>query len=152
MQQSTMTNNSSLIGVLSSLSYDRLSRKPILFNSFSGIALKEYENRYKKIKKYISNMRYSLQEHPKVWSLDKTMLTNSKENIPDNKKVENHSRNWKTFSWSYGLYRLYIVQQLMQSRPKNNTRRKMYFSSGNRNRHTSKSQLVVNNQGIILHK
>ncbi len=28
----------------------------------------------------------------------------------------------------------------------------MYFSSGNRNRHTAKSQLVVNNYGYIIHK
>ena len=36
-------------------------------------------------------------------------------------------------------------------RPKNRTRRKTYYS-GKRKRHTVKTQIMVNNQGVIIHK
>ena len=36
-------------------------------------------------------------------------------------------------------------------RPKNKTRRKAYYS-GKKKRHTVKTQLMVNNQGVIIHK
>ena len=43
------------------------------------------------------------------------------------------------------------TEQQIQSRPENKTRRKACYS-GKRKRHTVKTQLMVNNQGLIIHK
>ena len=44
---------------------------------------------------------------------------------------------------------MYIEQQI--PRPEDNKRRKTYYS-GKKKRHTVKTQLIVNNQGFIIHK
>ena len=43
------------------------------------------------------------------------------------------------------------TEQQIQSRPENRRRRKAHYS-GKRKRHTVKTQLMVNNCGIIIHK
>jgi hypothetical protein len=45
---------------------------------------------------------------------------------------------------------LYIEQQI--PKPNDKRRRKAYYSLGKKKRHTVKNQLVVNNQGYIIHK
>src|SRR3954447_1784023 len=48
------------------------------------------------------------------------------------------------------FHRLYIEQQI-PTRPVNNNRRKMFYS-GKKKRHVLKTQLLVNNQDLIIHK
>ena len=43
-----MTISLSINHVLSLLSYDRLSRKPLLFKSFTGLTVKEFDDIYDK--------------------------------------------------------------------------------------------------------
>src|SRR3954452_8007054 len=48
------------------------------------------------------------------------------------------------------FHRLYIEQQI-PTRPVNNNRRKLFYS-GKKKRHVLKTQLLVNNQDLIIHK
>jgi hypothetical protein len=68
---------------------------------------------------------------------DKTMRTNSTENISNNQKAENAPRSREIFSRAYGFHRLHIEQQI-QSRLLDKERRNMFNSLGKRKRHTLK--------------
>ena len=54
-----MTISFSHQSVLSLLSYEKLSKKPLLFKSFTGLTIQEFDNIYdKEIAKRYENMRY----------------------------------------------------------------------------------------------
>ncbi len=143
------------------LSYNRLSKKPSLFKSFTGLSIQQFNDIYKEIKskykkyeiKRLSSKRrrrerdvgagrhfklivedrvimvlvyyrlyitytlagflfdleseQHLQRYPKDRKFDKTMRTNSAENISDNQEVENARGSREIFSGIYGFYRLY---------------------------------------------
>ncbi|HXS59642.1 MAG TPA: hypothetical protein VN703_02390, partial [Candidatus Sulfopaludibacter sp.] len=55
---------------------------------------------------------------------DKTLRTNSTENISNNQKAENAPRSREIFSRAYGFHRLHIEQQI-QSRLLDKERRNM---------------------------
>jgi phosphodiesterase/alkaline phosphatase D-like protein len=47
------------------LSYDKLSRKPHLFKSFTGLSVKQFDNIYQKIEKYANHETNYLLIHNK---------------------------------------------------------------------------------------
>jgi hypothetical protein len=52
------------------LSYERLSKKPLLFKSFTGLTVQEFDDIYnKKIAKKYTNMRYN--DYPKEKKIEK---------------------------------------------------------------------------------
>jgi hypothetical protein len=81
------------------------------------------------------------------------MLTNTTEIIQNNKKDANSSREEveKFFLGFLSFIDTTIEQQI--PRPMDKKRKKEYYSLGKKKIHTAvKTQLVVNKNGIILHK
>lgn len=186
------------------LSYDRLSRKPRLFKSFTGLTVKEFDDIYDKeiTKRYdkhekqrLSTKRKGIRErragagrHFKLdikdrflmllvyyrlyitYTLAGFLFDLDQSNIcRDIQKIESLVR--KCVPIPQKIYkitkRLRTTQEIEQyfpgslsfidcteqqiPRPKYKERRKMYYS-GKKKRHTVKTQLMVNNSGIIVHK
>ncbi len=191
--------------VLSLLSYDRLSKKPFLFKSITGLTVKEFDNIYdKKITK-----RYDKHELQRL-SFKRKEIRKRKFGADRPFKLDTRDR----FLMLFVYYRLYItytlagflfdldqsnicrdiqkIESLIRKcipipqkicniikrlqtpeeveqyfpdflsfidcteqqipRPADNKRRKMYYS-GKKKRHTMvKTQIIVNNKGIIIHK
>ena len=80
------------------------------------------------------------------------MCTYSTEDIQNNQKVENASRGNREYFPGFLAFRDCTEQQI--PRPANRERRKIFYSSGKKKRHTTvKNQITVNNhRGYILHK
>ena len=85
----------------------------------------------------------------KRWSIeyDKTMRTNSTENISNNQKAENAPINREIFSKAMAF--IYCTEQQIQSRPLDKERRKIFYSSGKKKRHTVKNHLWLTNIVVI---
>jgi len=65
----------SSICVLSLLSYDRLSKKPLLFKSFTGLTVVEFNDIYDKeeiTKRYDKHMRYNV--YPEEKKVEKEVM------------------------------------------------------------------------------
>ena len=185
------------------LSYDGLSRKPLLFRSFTGLTVKEFDDIYNKeiAKRYrrheirrLSNRKDSRKRsigagrHFKLdaknrflmllvyyrlyitytlagflFGLDQSSICRGIQKIEPlvRKCVSIPQKMYKTAK------RLRTPEEVEQHfpgfiaftdcteqqipRPKAKERRKMYYS-GKRKRHTAKTQLMVNSQGLIIHK
>ena len=188
--------------VLSLLSYDRLSKKPLLFKSFTGLAIKEFDDIYYKeiTKRYVKHeiQRLSKKKYRKrdigagrhftldtrnrflmllvyyrlyiTYTLAGFLFGLDQSNIcRDIQKIENLIR--KCIPLPQKLYnktkRLRTAEEVEQyfpgflaftdcteqqiPRPIDNKRRKVFYS-GKKKMHTVKTQLMVNNQGFIIHK
>jgi hypothetical protein len=184
------------------LSYARLSKKPLLFKSFTGLTVREFDDIYdnEMAKRYclheikrLSNKKdrersIGAGRHFKLdvknrflmllvyyrlyitytlagflFDLDQSNVCRDiqkiemliRQCVPIPQKIYPITKRLRTTQEIEKYFPDFIAfidsteQQI--PRPKNNTRRKMYFS-GKKKRHTVKSQLMVNNYGIILHK
>lgn len=186
------------------LSYDRLSRKPILFKSFTGLTVKEFDGIYdnEMAKRYrrheikrLSSRKDSRERsigagrHFKLdvknrflmllvyyrlymtYTLAGFLFDLDQSNVcRDIKKIEPLVRECvpipqKMYKITKRLRTLEDVEQCFPGfiaftdcteqqipRPESKTRRKKTYYSGKRKRHTVKTQLMVNNCGIIIHK
>ena len=185
------------------LSYDRLSKKPILFKSFTGLTVKEFDDIYKKeiIKRYgkheikrLSKRKDSRERsigagrHFKLdvknrflmllvyyrlyitYTLAGFLFDLDQSNIcRDIQKIESLIRKCvpipqKMYKVTKRLRTIEDVEQYFPGflsftdcteqqipRPNNKEKRKMYYS-GKKKRYTVKTQLMVNNHGLIIHK
>ena len=185
------------------LSYDRLSKKPLLFKSFTGLTVTEFDDVYDKwiAKRYDKHeiqrlskrkergrsigagRRFNLDVKNRflmllvyyrlyitytlagfLFDLDQSNVCRDiqkiepliRQCVPIPQKAYNRlSKRLQTPSEVERHFPGFIAfvdcteQQI--PRPKNKTRRKAYFS-GKRKRHTVKTQLMVNSQGLIIHK
>lgn len=184
------------------LSYDRLSKKPILFKSFTGLTVKEFDDIYdRKIsKRYcrheirrlakrkdrersigagrhfkldVKNRFLMLLVYYRLYitctlagflfDLDQSNICRDIEKIeplvrkcvPIPQKMHKITKRLRTPDEVEKMFPGFLSftdcteQQI--PRPKNKTRRKAYYS-GKRKRHTVKTQIMVNNQGVIIHK
>ena len=85
----------------------------------------------------------------KIESVDKTMCTNSTEDIQITKRLKTPEEVEKYFP---GFLAFTDCTEQQIPRPVDKERRKMYYS-GKKKRHTIvKNQITVNNRGYILHK
>ena len=82
---------------------------------------------------------------------NKRMYTNSTKDIQQNKEADNTSRGSREI-FSRFLDFIDCTEQQQIPRPVDKGRRKMYYSTGKKKRHTIKNQLTVNKDGYILHK
>jgi hypothetical protein len=76
--------------------------------------------------------------------------------VPIPQKIYNKTKRLKTIEEVEKYFPGFLAfidstEQQQIPRPVDNRRRKMYYS-GKKKRHTVKTQLMVNNQGIIIHK
>lgn len=184
------------------LSYNKLSKKPLLFKSFTGITVQEFDEIYDKItKRYTKHEIQRLSKrknrersigagrHFKLdvknrflivlvyyrlyitYTLAGFLFDLDQSNIcRDIQKIESLIR--KCVPIPQKLYRitkkrlrtpeeveqyfpgfLAFIDSTEQQIPrhKDNKRRKAYYS-GKKKRHTVKTQLMVNDQGVIIHK
>ncbi len=184
------------------LSYDRLSKKPLLFKSFTGITVQQFDNIYNKeiTKRYAKHEIQRLSERKNrernigagrpfklglknrflmllvyyrlyitytlagfLFNLDQSTICR------DIQKIEGLIRKCVPIP-----QKLYSITKRLQNpeeveiyfpgfldfidsteqqipRPNDNKKRKTYYS-GKKKKHTVKMQLMVNNQGIIIHK
>ena len=77
------------------------------------------------------------------------MRTNSAEIIQHNKEAKNTREEVEKYFPGFMAFIDSTEQQI--SRPIDNKRRETFYS-GKKKRHTVKTQLIVNNKGIIIHK
>ena len=185
------------------LSYDRLSRKPLLFRSFTGLTVEEFDDIYNKEieKRYHQHETQRLTKrksrersigagrHFKLdvknrfimllvyyrlyitYTLAGFLFDLDQSNVcRDIQKIEPLIRQCLTIPqkiYNKVTKRLRTPQEVEQyfpgfiaftdcteqqiPRPKNSRRRKMYYS-GKKKRHTVKTQLMVNNHGLIIYK
>ena len=184
------------------LSYDRLSKKPLLFKSFTGLTVKEFDEIYNKeiAKRYdkheikrLSKRKDREREigagrHFKLdikdrflmllvyyrlyitytlagflFDLDQSNVCRDiqkiesliRQCVPIPQKIYNITKRLKTpeevEKYFPGFMAFIDCTEQQIPRPVDKDRRKMYYS-GKKKRHTVKNQLVVNNQGYILHK
>jgi DDE superfamily endonuclease/Helix-turn-helix of DDE superfamily endonuclease len=188
--------------VLSLLSYERLSKKPLLFKSFTGLSVQEFDEIYDKdiVKRYD---KYELKRLSKrkdrerkvgagrpfkldiknrflillvyyrlyiTYTLAGFLFDLDQSNIcRDIQKIERLIRSGVSIP-----QKLYKITKRLQTpneveeyfpgfisfidsteqqipRPVNKRKRKAYYS-GKKKRHTVKTQLMVNSQGVIVHK
>ena len=185
------------------LSYDRLSRKPLLFKSFTGLTVKEFDDIYDKeiakrhgrheIKR-LSNRKDSRERsigagrHFKLdvknrflmllvyyrlyitytlagflFDLDQSNICRDIQKIeplvrkcvPIPQKMHRITKRLRTPEEVErhfpGFLSFTDCTEQQIPRPENKRRRKTYYS-GKKKRHTVKTQLMVNNHGIIIHK
>jgi hypothetical protein len=184
------------------LSYDRLSKKPLLFRSFTGLTLQEFDNIYDKeiAKRYD---KYEVQRLSKrkdrernigagrpfklnvkdrflmlliyyrlyitytlagfLFDLDQSNICRDIQKIeklirqclPIPQKINNITKRLKTLQQveKYFPGFLSFVDSTEQHipRPVDKNRRKIFYL-GKRKKHTVKTQIMVNNHGIIIHK
>ena len=185
------------------LSYDRLSRKPLLFKSFTGLTVKEFDNIYKKevAKRYgrheIQRLSAKRKERERSMGAGRHFKLNTKNRflmllvyyrlyitytlagflfdldqsnicrdiqkiellvrkcVPIPQKICHITKRLKTpeevEKYFPGFMAFIDSTEQQIPRPENRRRRKAYYS-GKRKRHTVKTQLMVNNQGVIIHK
>ena len=186
------------------LSYERLSRKPLLFKSFTGLTLQEFDNIYNKeivnrYEKYeLKRLSYKRKEDRKrkigagrpfklnikdrilmlliyyrpyitytlagfLFNLDQSTICRDiqkierliRKCIPIPQKLYNKTKRLRTAEEVEKYFPGFIAfidsteQQI--PRPIDNKRRKVFYS-GKKKRHTVKTQFMVNNHGIIIHK
>jgi hypothetical protein len=191
-----------LIG-LPLLSHDRLSRKPMLFKSFTGLTVNEFDDIYDKeiAKRYrkheikrLSNIKDSRERsigagrHFKLdvknrflmllvyyrlyitytlagflFDLDQSSICRDIQKIeplvrkcvPIPQEMHKTTKRLRTAEEVErhfpGFLSFIDCTEQQIPRPENKRRRKAYYS-GKKKRHTVKTQLVVNNSGIIIHK
>lgn len=188
--------------VLSLLSYDRLSRKPLLFKSFTGLTVQQFDDIYNKeiTKKYDKHEIHRLSKRKDrernigagrpfkldlkdrfvmllvyyrlyitytlagfLFDLDQSNICRDIQKIeslirqclPIPQKIYNMTKRLKTLEEveKYFPGFLSFIDSTEQEipRPVDKERRKMYYS-GKKKKHTIKTQLMVNNQGIVIHK
>ena len=184
------------------LSYDRLSKKPLLFKSFTGLTVQEFDDIYdkeitKRYNKY-ENKRLSKRKDRKratgagrhfkldvknrflmiliyyrlyitytlagfLFDLDQSNICRDIQKIeslvrqclPIPKKIYRITKRLRTLDEVEKYFPGFIAfidsteQQI--PRPIDNKRKKEYYS-GKKKRHTVKTQMMVNNLSIILHK
>jgi hypothetical protein len=187
------------------LSYNRLSTKPLLFKSFTGLTIQEFDVIYKNeiSRKYykheiqrLSNKKYNRKRkfgargrHFKLdvknrflmllvyyrlyitytlavgflFDLDQSNVCRDIQKIeslirkcvPIPQKTYNITKRLKTpeevEEYFPGFIAFTDCTEQQIPRPKDKRRRKAYYL-GKKKRHTVKNQLVVNNQGYIIHK
>jgi hypothetical protein len=185
------------------LSYERLFKKPLLFKSFTGLTVQEFDDIYNKeiTKKYVKYELHRVSFKRKdrgrdigagrpfkldlenrfllllvyyrlyiTYTLAGFLFNLDQSNIcRDIQKIEKLIRECvpipqKIFKKTKRLRNLEEVEQYFPGflafidcteqqipRPIDNNNRKMYYS-GKKKRHIVKTQLMVNNQGIIIHK
>ena len=185
------------------LSYDRLSRKPLLFKSFTGLTVKEFDDIYKKeiVKRYdrheiqrlvstrkdrersigagrhfkldVKNRFLMLLAYYRLYTtytlagflfdLDQSNVCRDIQKIeplvrkcvPIPQKMHKITKRLRTLEDVEQCFPGFIAfvdcteQQI--PRPESKTRRKTYHS-GKKKRHAVKTQIMVNNQGLIIHK
>jgi hypothetical protein len=184
------------------LTYDKLSRKPILFKSFTGLSVQEFDDIYNKqiTKKYTKQeiKRLSKGKERKrdigagrpfkldikdrcimllvyyrlyitctlagfLFDLNQSNICRNIQKIeslvrqclPIPQKIYNITKRLKTpdevEKYFPGFLAFIDSTEQQIPRPKNNRKRKAYYS-GKKKRHTVKTQLMVNNRGFISHK
>jgi DDE superfamily endonuclease/Helix-turn-helix of DDE superfamily endonuclease len=184
------------------LTYDKLSRKPILFKSFTGLSVQEFDDIYNKqiTKKYTKQeiKRLSKGKERKrdigagrpfkldikdrcimllvyyrlyitctlagfLFDLNQSNICRNIQKIeslvmqclPIPQKIYNITKRLKTpdevEKYFPGFLAFIDSTEQQIPRPKNNRKRKAYYS-GKKKRHTVKTQLMVNNRGFIIHK
>lgn len=183
------------------LFYDRLSRKPLLFKSFIGLSIKQFDDIYNEIKsKYTKHeiKRLSYRKDRKrsigggrhfkldvknriimvlvyyrlyitytltgmLFDLDQSNICRDiqkiekmiRECLPIPQKIYNITKRLKTpqqvEKYFPGFLAFIDCTEQQIPRPINRERKKEYYS-GKKKKHTIKTQLMVNNQGFILHK
>ena len=185
------------------LSYDRLSKKPLLFKSFTGLTAKEFDDIYKKemAKRYgrheIKRLSYRKDSRERsigagrpfkldiknrflmllvyyrlyitytlagfLFDLDQSSICRDMQKIeplvrkcvPIPQRMHKTTKRLRTPEEVERHFPGFIAftdcteQQI--PRPESKTRRKTYYS-GKKKRHTVKTQIMVNNQGVIIHK
>jgi hypothetical protein len=184
------------------LSYDRLSKKPLLFKSFTGLTLQEFDNIFQKeiTKRYhkheikrLSKRKNREREigagrHFKLDLIDRFLMllvyyrlyitytlagflfdldqSNVCRNmqkveslirqcVPIPQKTYNITKRLKTFEeveqYFPGFMAFTDCTEQQIPKPEDKRRRKAYYS-GKKKRHTVKTQLMVNDQGAMVHK
>ena len=184
------------------LSYDRLSRKPLLFKSFTGLTVKEFDDIYDKeiSKRYhrheikrlsnrndrersigagrhfkldVKNRFLMLLVYYRLYTtytlagflfdLDQSNICRDIQKIeplvrkcvPIPQKMHKITKRLRTLEdveqYFPGFMAFVDCTEQQIPRPESKTRRKTYYS-GKRKRHTVKTQLMVNNKGLIIHK
>jgi len=184
------------------LSYDRLSKKPLLFKSFTGLTVQEFDDIYDKqiTKRYhdyeikrLSNRKnrkrtmgagrpfnldlrdrfvmllvyyrlyitYTLSGF--LFDLDQSTVCRNIQKIeplvmkclPIPQKIYNMTKRLRTLDeveqYFPGFLSFIDSTEQQIPRPKNRRKRNAYYS-GKKKRHTVKTQLMVNNHGLIIHK
>src|SRR4051794_11138641 len=189
--------------VLLLLSYDRLSRKPILFKSFTGLSVQEFDDIYNNeiTKRYhdYELKRLSKRKNRKrsigagrpfkldlenrflmllvyyrlyitytlagfLFDIDQSNICRDiqkierlvRQCIPIPQKIYNITKRLQTVDEVEQYFPGFLsfidtTEQPIPSRPTDNKRKTMFYL-GKKKRHTVKMQLMVNNQGIIIHK
>ena len=185
------------------LSYDRLSKKPLLFKSFTGLTVKEFDDIYKneiakrhgkheirrlsnrkdsrersigagrRFKLDVKNRFLMLLVYYRLYitytlagflfDLDQSNVCRDIQKIeplvrkcvPIPQKMHKITKRLRTpeevEQYFPGFIAFMDCTEQQIPRPENRRRRKAYYS-GKRKRHTVKTQLMVNNQGLIIHK
>ncbi len=185
------------------LSYDRLSKKPLLFKSFTGLTIKEFDDVYDKemAKRYrrheikrLSDRKDSMERsmgagrHFKLdvknrflmllayyrlyitytlagflFDLDQSNICRDIQKIeplvrkcvPIPQKMHRLTKRLRTPEEVErhfpGFLSFTDCTEQQIPRPENRRRRETYYS-GKKKRHTVKTQLMVNSQGLIIHK
>jgi hypothetical protein len=190
--------------VLSLLSYDRLSKKPLLFKSFTGLTVKQFDEIYDKgiTKRYDKHEIQSLSKRNKdrernigagrpfkldlidrfvmilvyyhlyitytlagfLFNLDQSNICSRdiqkiekliRQCLPIPQKIYNITKRLKTLDEveKYFPSFLSFIDTTEQQIPRPaDKRRRMIYYSGKKKRHTVKTQLMVNNNVLIIHK
>lgn len=184
------------------LSYDRLSKKPLLFRCFTGLTVEEFDGIYNKEieKRYCKHEAQRLTKRKErersvgagrpfkmdvknrflmllvyyrlcitytlagfLFDLDQSSICRDiqkiepliRQCIPIPQKVYKTTKRLRTLEEVGQHFPGFIAftdcteQQI--PRPENSGRRRMYFS-GKKKRHTVKTQIMVNDRGLIIHK
>jgi len=191
--------------VLLLLSYDRLSNNPLLFKSFIGLTVQEFDDVYNKeiAKKYheheikrlskrkdknpntgairspfkldvkdrflmllvyyrlyitytLAGFLFDLDQRSNICSRDIQKIESSiRKCLPIPQKIYNITKRLRTVDEIEHYFPRFIsfIDSTEQeiSRPVDKKRHDVYYSS-KKKRHTVKTQFVVNNHGIIMHK
>jgi hypothetical protein len=186
------------------LSYDRLSKKPLLFKSFTGLTVQEFDDIYDKeiTKKYDKHEIQRLSSKRKnrkramgagrhfkldvkdrflmilvyyhlyitytlagfLFDLDQSNICNRdiqkierlvSQCIPIPQKIYNITKRLRTPDeverYFPGFMAFIDSTEQQIPRPIDNKRKRMFYS-GKKKRHTIKTQIMVNNHGLIIHK
>jgi DDE superfamily endonuclease/Helix-turn-helix of DDE superfamily endonuclease len=185
------------------LSYERLSKKPLLFKSFTGLTVHEFDDIYNKklAKKYHNHEIQRLSKRTKdrerdmgagrpfkldlenrflmllvyyrlyitytlagfLFDLDQSNICRDiqkivslvRQCIPIPQKIYRITKRLRTpdevEKYFPGFLSFIDSTEQQIPRPVDTNRRKIFYS-GKKKRHTVKMQLMVNNQGIIIHK
>ena len=185
---------------ISLMSYRRLYKKPLLFRSFTGLTIPEFDQISREIElKYEEYERRRLSKRKRkrdvgagrpfklkarerllmllvyyrlyitytlsgfLFDLDQSNVCRDltileslvKECIPLPKKIYKRTKRLRTINeveQYFPGFKAFIDSTEQEiPRPKNNRKRKSYYS-GRKRKHTIKTQLMVNTGGLILHK